>query len=254
MNDRTPILAANWKMYKTIEEMEDFFSSFLPMIKDTAGRQIVIAPSFVGLRDACRLTSGTRVEIAAQNMYFEEQGAFTGEISPLMIRSAGAGIVIIGHSERRHIFGEGHELISKKVKSGVDHRLHVILCIGETLEERDEDRTAEVLSRQLSSGLELVAAEDFKYISIAYEPVWAIGTGKTASVEQIQEAHAFVRQALAKRSGESVAEQTRILYGGSVKPGNVRQIMELEDVDGALVGGASLEPESFARIVKFEEN
>ncbi len=254
MKKRIPILAANWKMHKTIEEMREFFSSFLPLVEGVSGRQIVIAPSFVGIMEACRLTSGSQVKIAAQNMYFEEQGAFTGEISPLMIRSAGAGTVILGHSERRHVFGEGDELISKKVKSAVDHGLHAILCIGETLEERNQGQTGEVLGRQLGKGLSKLNGDDFVGISIAYEPVWAIGTGQTASIEQIQKAHDFVRLTVAEHAGEPVAEQIRILYGGSVKPGNVKQIMELEDVDGALVGGASLEPESFAGIVKFEEN
>ena len=250
---RIPILAANWKMHKTIEETKAFFSSFLPMVEDVRDREIVAAPSFVCLVDACRITKGSPVEIAAQNMYFEETGAFTGEISPLMLNSVGVSRVIIGHSERRHIFGEDDELIARKMKSAVDHRLHAILCIGETLEERKAGLTGRVLSAQLSVGLEMVKGDDFSRIAIAYEPVWAIGTGQTASVDQIQEAHGLVRRTLAERAGESVAQQIRILYGGSVKPGNIGQIMALEDVDGALVGGASLDPESFARIVKFEE-
>jgi len=254
MAKRTPILAANWKMHKTVGEMEEFFSSFLPMVDQVRDREILIAPSFVCLPNACRITSGSTVRISAQNMYFEEQGAFTGEISPVMLKDLGVGTVILGHSERRHIFGEDDSLISKKVKSALDHGIHAILCIGETLDERKADLTSEVLKRQLTVGLELVSSQDFSGITIAYEPVWAIGTGQTATIEQIQEAHALVRGSLAQRAGEAVAEQIRILYGGSVKPGNVKEIMELEDVDGALVGGASLEPDSFARIVKFEEN
>ncbi len=254
MGKRIPILAANWKMYKTMEEVGEFFSNFLPLVGKVNDREIIIAPSFVSLAEACRITKGSPVKIAAQNMYFEEKGAFTGEISPLMIRSTGSGVVIIGHSERRHVFGEDDRMIARKVKSALDHDLRVILCIGETMEERKGGLTGEVLAKQLSDGLELMSGDDFSGISIAYEPVWAIGTGQTASIEQIQEAHELVRGTISKRSGEAVAQQIRILYGGSVKPENVRQIMELEDVDGALVGGASLEPDSFAKIVKFEEN
>lgn len=254
MEKRIPILAANWKMHKTIEEMETFLSSFFPMVKGIQDREIIIAPSFVCLCDAVRVTMGSPVKIAAQNMYFEEQGAFTGEISPLMLSSVRVSRVILGHSERRHIFGENDGLIAKKVKSAADHGLYAILCIGETLDERKSDLTGEVLARQLSGGLQMVSERDMSRISIAYEPVWAIGTGRTATVDQVQEAHRLVRQSLADRAGESVAQQIRILYGGSVKPGNVREIMALEDVDGALVGGAALEPESFAKIVKFEEN
>ena len=254
MEKRIPILAANWKMHKTIEEMNAFLSLFLPMIKGIHDREVIIAPSFVCLNDAVQATTGTLVKIAAQNMYFEEQGAFTGEISPLMLSSAKVSRVILGHSERRHIFGEDDDLIARKVKSAVDHAFSAILCIGETLDERKADLTGEVLARQLSAGLKKVSEADMSRISIAYEPVWAIGTGQTATVDQIQEAHGLVRRTLAERAGEPVAQQMRILYGGSVKPGNVRQIMALEDVDGALVGGAALEPKSFAGIVKFEEN
>ena len=254
MEKRIPILAANWKMHKTMEEMEAFFSLFLPMIKGIQDREVIIAPSFVCLAGGVRAAAGSPVKIAAQNMYFEEQGAFTGEISPLMLSSVKVRRVILGHSERRHIFGEDDDMIARKVKSAAEHGFETILCIGETLEERKADLTGEVLSRQLSIGLELVSEAHMPRISIAYEPVWAIGTGQTATVDQIQEAHSMVRRTVAERAGEPVAQQMRILYGGSVKPGNVRQIMALGDVDGALVGGAALEPGSFARIVKFEEN
>ncbi len=254
MANRIPILAANWKMHKTLHEMEEFFSTFLPLVQGIKDREIFIAPSFVYLKDAIGITVDSEVKIVAQNMYHEEQGAFTGEVSPLMLRSIQVENVILGHSERRHIFGESDELIAKKVKSAVSHGLSAILCIGETLQEREAGHTHQVLSSQLNKGLELLSDQDFPRVSVAYEPVWAIGTGQTASIEQIQEAHSLVRKGVKDRAGQAVAQQMRILYGGSVKPGNVRQIMALEDVDGALVGGASLEPESFARIVKFEEN
>ncbi len=252
MGQRKPIMAANWKMHKTIQDIKVFFESFLQLVEGVDDREIVIAPSFIGLSDACRMTVGSKVQIAAQNMYFQEQGAYTGEISPTMLKSAGVDLVILGHSERRHIFGEDDSLIARKVRSAADHGMAAILCIGETLEEREAGLTEQVLSSQLLLGLALLESGHFASISIAYEPVWAIGTGRTASPEQIQDAHGFVRGTVENMAGEAVAQQIRILYGGSVKPGNVREIMSLEDVDGALVGGASLEPESFARIVKYE--
>jgi len=250
---RKPVIAANWKMHKTIEEVEAFFSGFLPGVHGTIDREIVIAPSFVSLQQAARIAQGSPVAIAAQNMHFEEKGAFTGEISPAMLLSAGIEQVIIGHSERRHIFGEDDALVSRKVASAVSHGLRPILCIGETLSERESGQTDSVLSRQLSEGLKDIDGSGMAAVSIAYEPVWAIGTGKTATVEQIQAAHRLVRQKIADRAGESVAESIRILYGGSVKPENVKAIMALEDVDGALVGGASLSAESFLKIVRFDQ-
>ncbi len=251
---RVPILAANWKMHKTSQEAMAFFDAFLPLVDGCSGREVVVAPSFVALEKAVERCSATVVQVAAQNMYFKEQGAYTGEISPMMLQAAGVKWVILGHSERRHIFGEGDELIGDKVKSAVDHAFSLFLCIGETLEERDSGKIEEVLSRQLEKGLEKISASDYERIAIAYEPVWAIGTGRTATLDQISEAHGFVRKLISGLAGSTVAEQIRILYGGSVKPANVKEIMGLADVDGALVGGASLEPESFAKIVKFEEN
>ncbi len=254
MAERIPVLAANWKMHKTIQEMEAFFKVFLPLVEDVHHREVMIAPSFICLKDARRIVAGTVVRIVAQNMHSEEEGAFTGEISALMLRSIDIDQVILGHSERRHIFGEDDEFIAKKVKAAVQHGLSAILCIGETLEEREAGLTGKILSSQLDLGLNQLEATEYDNISIAYEPVWAIGTGQTASLDQIQEAHGLVRKFIEERVGEAVAQHIRILYGGSVKPGNVRQIMALEDVDGALVGGASLDPESFASIVKYEEN
>jgi len=246
---RKPVLAANWKMHKTVEEVEAFFSEFLPAVQGIDDREVIIAPSFVSLQQAVRIAQGSPVRIAAQNMHFEEQGAFTGEVSPPMLMSAGIERVIIGHSERRHIFGEDDGLVCRKVESAVRHGLRPILCIGETLEERESGHTDMVLSRQLNEGLKRLDTSGMAVVSIAYEPVWAIGTGQTATLGQIQAAHRLVRQKIADKAGESVAESTRILYGGSVKPGNVKAIMALEDVDGALVGGASLSAESFLKIV-----
>ncbi len=253
-SNRIPVLAANWKMHKTTKEALSFLDAFIPMAQGVGGRQIVIAPSFVSLEAVSARCRGSVVEVAAQNMFHQEQGAFTGEISPVMIEAAGAGWVILGHSERRHIFGEDDELIGKKVKSAVDHGLNLFLCIGETLEERDAGRIEEVLSRQLEKGLALVSGNDYSKIVIAYEPVWAIGTGRTATLEQISQAHRFVRELIAEQVSSTVAQEIRILYGGSVKPANVGDIMSLQDVDGALVGGASLEPDSFIQIVKYEGN
>jgi triosephosphate isomerase len=253
-SNRIPVLAANWKMHKTTKEALAFLDAFIPMTQGVEGRQIVIAPSFVSLEAVSTRCQDSVVEVAAQNMFHREQGAFTGEVSPLMIRGAGAGWVILGHSERRHIFGEDDELIGKKVKSAVDHGLNLFLCIGETLEERDAGRIEEVLSRQLEKGLALVSGNDYSKIVIAYEPVWAIGTGRTATLEQISQAHRFVRELIAEQVSSTVAQEIRILYGGSVKPANVGDIMSLQDVDGALVGGASLEPDSFIQIVKYEGN
>lgn len=251
---RRPLLAANWKMHKTVFEMEEFLSSFLKMVSGIDDRDIFIAPSFVCLHDMVKLLKGTQVEPAAQNMFYKEEGAFTGEVSPKMLTSIGVSLVILGHSERRHIFHEDDELIGKKMESAISHGMRPVFCVGETLEEREKGLTSTVLKNQLSRGLQGIKESDTGRVIVAYEPVWAIGTGKTATLEQIQEAHALLRSEIGKLAGEDIAQKVRILYGGSVKPGNIKDIMGLDDVDGALVGGASLEPESFAQIVRFEEN
>ncbi len=248
---RKPFLAANWKMNKTVKEGLEFLEAFLPAIKGIEGRDVVIAPPFTALhalsnaleRESCS------VALAAQNMHHEEKGAYTGEISPVMLNELGARWVILGHSERRHIFGEQDDVISKKVTSAIRHGIGPILCIGETLEQREAGNTFSVLRNQVDSGLADVSPDDIVKVVLAYEPVWAIGTGKTASPEQAQEAHAFVRGLLASKYGSAVAEQIRILYGGSVKPSNASELLAKPDVDGALVGGAALEPDSFAGIV-----
>ena len=251
---RRPLLAANWKMYKTLSEMEKYLSSFLGLVAGIDDRDIMLAPNYTCLNRMVELLNGSNVKAAAQNMFYKDEGAFTGEVSPRMLLDIGIDTVIIGHSERRHIFHEDDELINKKISSAISHGMTSVFCIGETLEEREAGETSRVLENQIRLGLKGLKNSDIQKIVIAYEPVWAIGTGKTASLEQIQEAHRLVRERVGERAGEDIAENLRILYGGSVKPANVKDIMSLDDVDGALVGGASLEPESFARIVRFEDN
>jgi triosephosphate isomerase (TIM) len=241
---RKPFIAANWKMNKTIEETGEFINSFLPMVKDVTDVDILIAPPVTSLQAAAGLLKATNVKLGAQNVFYEEKGAFTGEISPGMLLSAGCSHVIIGHSERRQYFMETDEIVNKKIKTARKNGLEVILCIGESLKEREENKTFEVLERQLSGSLKDISLEG---ITIAYEPIWAIGTGKTATKEQANEAHAHIRGWLNKnREG---ADKTRILYGGSVTPENIKSLMAEPEVDGALVGGASLKPDSFAGIV-----
>jgi triosephosphate isomerase len=247
---RTPILAANWKMYKTAAEATGFFRSFLPAIQGLSGREVVVAPPFTAIAAASEAIAGSteHVSLAAQDMHFENEGAYTGEISSLMLKEFGVRWVIVGHSERRHIIGEGDDLIALKLAAAMDAELIPILCIGETLEEREANRTLEVLERQLATGLSKVGSAAAGRLVLAYEPVWAIGTGKTATVGQAQDAHAHIRSWLAGRFNSSIAGEIRILYGGSAKPGNVDELLAAQDVDGALVGGASLDPESFAQI------
>lgn len=246
---RTPLISANWKMNKTAGETKEFFTEFVSLVKHVSGREIVVAPPFTSLALACELTKGTNISIAAQNMHQEDKGAFTGEISPLMILDAGCSHVIIGHSERRQYFCETDKILNTKIKAAKKHGIKVIFCIGETLQERESGKTFDVLSRELTEGLMDVSPDN---MVIAYEPVWAIGTGKTATPEQAQEVHAFIREKLSGIFG-AAAQETRILYGGSVTPENIDTLMACKDIDGALVGGASLKPESFARIVKFNK-
>ncbi len=250
-NIRTPILAANWKMYKTSAEAREFLRDLLGMIQGVEQRQVVIAPAFTAMSAAASELEGQNlVTLAAQNMYFEAEGAFTGEISARMLKEFDVKWAILGHSERRHIFGEKDELIGKKVEAALANQLIPILCIGETLSQRENGDTLKVLEAQLEAGFSRVESQGAAGMVVAYEPVWAIGTGVTATPDQAQEAHEHVRDWLKKRYKSDVADRIRILYGGSVKPDNIDQLMALPDVDGALVGGASLEPESFARIVQ----
>jgi len=240
---RKPYIAANWKMTKTIEETEEFINSFIPLVKDINDVDILIAPPFTALSAASRLLKGTNIKLGAQNVYLEEKGAYTGEISPRMLISAGCSTAIIGHSERRQYFDETDEIVNKKIKLARANNLEVILCIGESLEEREAGKTFEVLETQLAGSLKDLPLDE---ITIAYEPIWAIGTGKTATKEQANEAHACVREWL--RKNKEGADEVRIQYGGSVKPDNVDELMSQPEVDGALVGGASLEADSFSKI------
>jgi triosephosphate isomerase len=244
---RTPYLAANWKMHKTVEETERLLAEFLPEVPDE-GAEVVICPPYPSLKTAVEHCAQSRVRIAAQNMHEADQGAFTGEVSAPMLLELGVDGVILGHSERRQHFGETDQALARKVPAALAAGLEPILCIGEVESERDAGDTEEVLGRQLDVDLADVADERLGEVVIAYEPVWAIGTGRTATPEQAQEAIAFIRGRIAQRSAEA-AEATRILYGGSVKPDNAAELISQPDVDGALVGGASLDPDDFAAIV-----
>ena len=248
---RKPLIAANWKMYKTPSQAQEFMNAFLPLVANHDRDEIVICPSDTSPSVVIAATNGTNVGVGAQNMYFADEGAFTGETSPLMIKAIGASHVLIGHSERRQYFAETDETVNKKLLAALKHELKPIVCIGEVLAEREGGRTEEVLLRQVGKAFEDVSAEQAAAVVIAYEPVWAIGTGKTATPEMASEAHAIVRSEIAKILGRKIAEEMRILYGGSVKPENATSLMNEPEIDGALVGGASLNPESFAKIVKY---
>ncbi len=246
---RRPLIAANWKMHMTTAETREYITEFLPLVEGVDDVEIVLAPPFTSLAVAAKFLKGSNVKLAGQNVFWEEKGAYTGEISPLMLKDVECSYVIIGHSERRQYFGETDETVNRKIAAAMAAGLDVIFCIGETLEEREAGRTFEILKRQISGGLRKIKPDG---LVIAYEPVWAIGTGKTATPGQAQEAHEFIRKELNSLYGDA-SEEIRILYGGSVKPENIASLMSQKDVDGGLVGGASLKPDSFSRIVRFKE-
>ncbi|UCH77355.1 MAG: triose-phosphate isomerase [Candidatus Coatesbacteria bacterium] len=249
---RTPLIAGNWKMYTTPEDARDLARAIRDGAAGVEGVDILVCPPFTSLAAVAEELAGTPLALGAQNMYYEETGAFTGEISPLMLAALGVSSVLVGHSERRQHFGEKNETLNRKVKAALAHGLKPILCVGETLAEREAGASwKEVVRGQVRAGLEGLDAADLGPVAIAYEPVWAIGTGKTATPAAAQEAHAMIREALAETFGAQAAEERRILYGGSVKPDNVRELMAEVDVDGALVGGASLKAETFLPIIKF---
>jgi triosephosphate isomerase len=248
---RRPVIAGNWKMFKTVAETRAFFSAFKPLVASTTHCDIFVAPTFTSLAAAAESASGSNIAISAQNMHFEKQGAFTGEISGAMLVEAGCRYVILGHSERRHIFGETDEIVAKKTVAALDAGLIPIVCVGETLDERNAKQTESVLARQCTGGIGSLTDDQFSRILLAYEPVWAIGTGRTATPEMAGDAHLFLRNHVASRFTSDLAENLRILYGGSVKPDNIRGLMAQLEIDGALVGGASLEAASFASIVNF---
>jgi triosephosphate isomerase (TIM) len=248
---RKKILAANWKMNMTVGESDDFLDTFLLEVAEEQAVDIVIVPPFTALsRVSERLTKVQNVKLGAQNMHWEKPGAFTGEISAHQLRELFVRYVVLGHSERRTFFGETDTVVNKKVVAAIEATLKPIVCIGETLGERDSGRVEQVLEMQLRGSLDGLKAKDLAEIVIAYEPVWAIGTGRTATPEQAQSAHAFIRQTLATLWDKATADKVRIQYGGSVKPGNTVDLMRQPDIDGALVGGASLDPRGFAEIVK----
>ncbi len=253
MSYRKPIIAANWKMHMTPQETDDFLRPFARLVPEKCPIQIVISPPFVSLTKAAEVLQTVRevnVELAAQNMSQHPSGAYTGEISARMLKECGAKHVILGHSERRSLYGESSQIVNAKVLAALEARLHPILCIGETLEERDGGQIEAVLESQLRESLAEVGARRVLDCVIAYEPVWAIGTGRTASPQQAQDAHAFTRKVLTDLYGEDTAQKIRIQYGGSVKPNNMAELIAQPDVDGALVGGASLEPGSFWEICR----
>jgi triosephosphate isomerase (TIM) len=246
---RIPFIAGNWKMYKTVQEAVVFVKELRRLVKDVTDVEIVVAPAFTAVHAAAEAARNTNIGIAAQDVYWEREGAFTGEVSPDMIKEAGAQYVIVGHSERRRLFGETDQIVNRKAMAGMASGLTPIVCIGETLEERERGETLGVLDRQIKEGLSAFTAAQVADLIVAYEPVWAIGTGRNATAGQAGEAHAHIRGRLKEWFGEEAADRCHILYGGSVKPANIRELITQPDVDGALVGGASLEVESFAGIV-----
>jgi triosephosphate isomerase len=249
---RRPFIAGNWKMYKTIGEAQDFVAAFKPLVEKSAHCDIVLAPVFTAIPAVAELTKGTNIDVSSQDIAAEAgPGAFTGEVSASMLLDAGAKYAIIGHSERRQYYGETEESVNKKVRVALGAGLGPIMCVGERLEERDAGRAEIVVKTQLDGGLANLTEAEAARIIIAYEPVWAIGTGRTATPETAEQMHAFIRSRIAEIFGSKVAEGMRILYGGSVKPDNVTSLMNEKDIDGALVGGASLDAASFARIVNF---
>jgi triosephosphate isomerase (TIM) len=248
---RKPVMAGNWKMYKTPVETAAFFEVFRPLVAQSTHCEIVIFPPFTNLAAATDAARGSRIAIGAQNIGWAMEGAFTGEVSGPMITAAGATHVIIGHSERRQYFCETDESVLRRTEAALKSGLTPIVCVGERLEEREAGRTTEVLTRQFAQGIAGLAPAQFERIVIAYEPVWAIGTGKTATSEIAAGAHHTLREQVRTRYGKDAADHIRILYGGSVKPDNVKSLMAQPEIDGALVGGASLVPASFASIVNF---
>ncbi len=249
---RKALIAGNWKMHMNAVDGCKLATDVAAQMQEYTDREVLLAPPFTILRDVAAALEGEEVLLAAQNICWEEKGAFTGEIAPNMVKDAGGMAAIVGHSERRQIFFESDEMVNQRLRGALAGGLTVILCIGETLDEREASRTFQVLEAQVRGGLKGIFAIDMAKIVIAYEPVWAIGTGKTASPEQVQEVHFFLRELLTKIYEKELAEQTRILYGGSVKPANIDELMALPDVDGALVGGAALDAESFGRIINFQ--
>jgi len=248
-----PLMAANWKLNKTKEEIEQFVEEFSVIARYIPGdRDVMIAPVSLYIDFLAEKLNKSMVGIGAQNMYWEEQGAFTGELSPVMIKNSGCSYVIIGHSERRQYFCETNESVNKKVKSALNHDLIPIMCCGETLEQRESGETISFITQQVKEGLADIKIKEPEKLVLAYEPIWAIGTGKTATPQLAQEVHGNIRKILIELFGADIGNEIRILYGGSVKPNNVHSLMEMDDINGALVGGASLDPVSFYKIIRYD--
>lgn len=253
---RKPLIAGNWKMYKTIGEAVQLANGIKRGVMDFPNVEVALCPPFVTLSFVYDIISDTDIKLGAQDLYWEKEGAYTGEVSPVMLKDCGCEFVIIGHSERRKYFFETDETVNKKIKAALGIGLSPIVCIGETLQEREAGKTIEIVKGQLEGGLKSLGIEDMLNLIIAYEPVWAIGTGKNATAAQAQEVHGFIRSWIAKNFSEGASQTLRILYGGSVKPSNIKELIKEQDIDGALVGGASLEVSSFVEIVKnsFKQN
>jgi triosephosphate isomerase len=248
---RTPLIAGNWKMYKTPAETSDYLRTFLPQVAGAADRDIMIAPPYPALETAAAALRGSPVALGAQDLFWENEGAFTGQVSPTMLRAVGCRYAIIGHSERRQFFGETEDTVNRKIRAAVSVGLVPVMCVGESAAEREAEQTFSILDKQVKGGLKGFFADQMASLVIAYEPVWAIGTGKTATSAQAQDAHRFIRSLVEGVFGAGFAAAVRILYGGSVKPDNISELMGMPDIDGGLVGGASLNPESFAKIVRY---
>ena len=246
---RIPFIAGNWKMYKTVQDAVVFVKELKSAVRDVVDVEIVVAPPFTAVHAVAEAARNSNIGVAAQDVYWEREGAFTGEVSPTMVKEAGAEYVIVGHSERRRLFGEIDTIVNRKVAAAIGAGLTPIVCIGETLEERERDDTFGVLDRQIKDGLDGFSAEQVAELVVAYEPVWAIGTGRTATSAQAGEAHAHIRKRLRQWFGGDAADRCHVIYGGSVKPDNIRELIAEPDVDGALVGGASLDVRGFAEIV-----
>jgi len=252
MKNRKPLIAGNWKMYKTCSEAAETARYLVKLTTDAKDVDIMIAPQFTALSPVSEIVKGSLVSLGAQNLFWEKEGAYTGEISAEMLIAAGCSHVIIGHSERRQYFGETDDTVNKKINSAIKGQLTPVFCVGETEKERESKDTFSVLDKQVTLGLKGFSSDQLEKLVVAYEPVWAIGTGKTATSDQAQEVHQFLRSMLEKIFGDSFSKTIRILYGGSVKPENIAELMAMPDIDGALVGGASLDAETFSKIVLFK--
>jgi triosephosphate isomerase len=248
---RKAVIAGNWKMNKTVREAVEFARSLKSELKDLSDRSCVICPPFTALSSVAQELNGSEIKLGAQNIFWESDGAYTGEVSPKMLKETGSAYVIIGHSERRKILGESDAMINKKTKKALAEGLLPIVCVGETLEEREKGITFDVIRHQIEKDFEGLKKEEARICIVAYEPVWAIGTGRNATPAQAEEVHAYIRKLLSDLFGKEVASEIRIQYGGSVKPDNIDELMKQENIDGALVGGASLDVKSFARIVQY---